>query len=195
MDAIGKILGLVGGNAMGMSSVAGITKDYFDTLKSARDGKLKPKVVLVQICLPVAIGVAAAAVRFCVPNSEELVTGVSIVAALMCGVATLLFQTRVDLRQRFEAESDAFLVEGDLKLVDELFAQVMWAILSGFLLAFFLVLKGALAPALGCLELLARVGYGLVWGFAANFVLTVGVVLKRMRCVYEIVAVHSHSRK
>lgn len=175
---------------MGMSSVAGIAKDYLNSLRSTRDKKLKPKIALVQICLPIGVGVAAFAARFGVPNSSELITGVSIVAALMCGVATLLFQTRVDLRQRFESDGNAFLLEDDLELVDELFAQVMWAILSGFLIALLLVVKGAFAPVFGSVDVLARIGFGLVWCFALSFVLTVGIVLKRMRHVYEIVAVH-----
>lgn len=175
---------------MGMSSVAGIAKDYVNSLRSARDGKLKPRVILVQMGLPLAVGVAAGLLRFGVPNSSELVTGVSIVAALMCGVATLLFQTRVDLRQRFDGRSDAFLTEGDLKLVDELFSQVMWAILSGFLLVFLLVMKSALASVASGIEFFVRLGFGLTWCLAANFVLTVGVVLKRMRSVYCRVAAH-----
>ena len=110
---------------MGMSSVAGIVKDYADSLRSARDGKLKLSFVLVQVGFPLALGVAAGLLGLRIPNSGELVTGVSIVAALMCGVATLLFQTRADLHRRLDAENDAFLTEGDLALVDELFAQVM----------------------------------------------------------------------
>ena len=77
-------------------------------------------------------------------------------AALMCGVATLLFQTRVDLRGRVCGADDHFLNTGDLKLVDELFAQVMWSILSGFLLVFLLLMKNALAGILGELDLLVR---------------------------------------
>ena len=41
---------------MGMSSVAGIAKDYLNSLRGARDKKLKPKIALVQICLPVGVG-------------------------------------------------------------------------------------------------------------------------------------------
>lgn len=175
---------------MGMSSVRGIVKDYVNSLRSARDGKLKPSFVLVQIGSPLVLGLMAGLLRFGVPNTSELVTGVSIVAALMCGVATLLFQTRVDLRQKFDGENDAFLTEDDLRLVDELFAQVMWTILSGFLLVFVLVIKGALPSVLGGIDAIVRLGFGLTWFLAGNFVLTVGVVLKRMRSVYYRVAVH-----
>lgn len=171
---------------MGMSSVAGIWLDYLDSLRSARDGKLKPRAVLGQIGIPLAVGVAAALLRFGVSNAGDIVTGVSIVAALMCGVATLLFQTRVDLRERVCGADDHFLNKGDLKLVDELFAQVMWSILSGFLLVFLLLMKSALAGLLGEFDLLVRAGYGVIWCLVANFVLTVGMVLKRMRRVYQI---------
>lgn len=165
------------------------------TVLGARDGKLKPSFVLVQIGLPLVLGITAGLFRFGVPNSGELLTGVSIVAALMCGVTTLLFQTRVDLRQKFDDESDAFLTDDDLELVDELFAQVMWAILSGFLLAFLLVMKGALSGILGGVDVVVRVGFGLTWFLVGNLVLTVGVVLKRMRSVCYRVAVHRRDFK
>lgn len=178
---------------MGMSSVVGIVKDYGNSLRSARDGKLKPSFVFAQIGIPVALGAIAGVFRFGIPNSGDFVTGVSIVAALMCGVATLLFQTRIDLRQRFDGESDSFLTEGGLRLVDELFAQVMWSILSGFLLVLLLVIGDTLRSAVGDIEIVVRLSYGLTWGMVANFILTVGVVLKRMRSVYYRVAVHKRN--
>lgn len=180
---------------MGMSSVAGIAKSYFDSLRSARDGKLKPVVLIEQFFLPLTCGIAAAFMYFDAPDSEELVTGVSVVAALMCSVATLLFQTRVDLRQRLESGSDAFLTTGDLELVDELFAQVMWSILSGFALVFLLMMRGIAVGTIGDIDVLVRLGFGLVWYLIVNFVLTVCMVLKRIQRVYEVVAVHRRNRE
>ena len=187
------IPGRVRDSTMGMSSVVGIAKDYIHSLKSARDGKMKPAVVLTQICLPIAAGVVAALVRFGVPNSEGLVTGVSIVAALMCSVGTLPFQIRIDLRRLFESKADAFLLEDDIKLVDELFAQVMWSILSGFLLALILVMEAPAVSVFGSMDVFVRTGFGLVWCLVVNFILTVGVVLKRMRRVYVIVAMRNRN--
>lgn len=169
---------------MGMSSVRGILQDYIDSLKSARDGKLKPGTLLFQLGIPFGCGIAAGAVRFGVSEAENIVTGVSIVAALMCGVATLLFQTRIDLRQRFENSKDPFLVERDLRLVDGLFSQVMWSILSGFLLVLFLVLKSSFSSMLASFDVLVRIACCVAWCLIVNFVFTVGVILKRMRCVY-----------
>ena len=51
---------------MGMSSVTGIWLDYLDSLRSARDEKLKLRVVLAQIGIPFAVGVLR---RFCVSVS------------------------------------------------------------------------------------------------------------------------------
>ncbi len=171
---------------MGRSSVVGIAKNYLNSLKSARDDKHKPRVLLVQLGLPFCCGVVAGVLRFGIPNASDLVTGVSIVASLMCGVATLLFQTRIDLRERVDGAVDCFLADDDLRLVDELFAQVMWSILSGFLLVLLLLVKGSFADVFYGNEALVRVGYGLVWCLVLNFVLTVGVVLKRINRVYQI---------
>ncbi len=43
---------------------------------------------------------------------------------------------------------------------------------------------------LGGVDVIVRSGFGLMWFWAGNFVLAVGVVLKRMRSVYYRVAVH-----
>lgn len=188
-------LGRIRDSTMGMSSVAGIAKDYISSLKSARDGKMKPTVLFMQIGFPFVAGIIAALTRFGVPNSEELITGVSIVAALMCGVATLLFQTRINLSKLFENKTNVFLLKDDIRLVDELFAQVMWSILSGFLLALLLVMKTPAVLVFGSLDLFVRVGFGLAWCLVVNFVLTVGMVLKRMRRVYQIVAMRNRISK
>lgn len=173
---------------MSMSSVADIAKDYVHSLKSANDRKLKLGTVLFQLGAPVGLGLLAAAVRLGIPDPSDAVTGVSIVSALMCSVAVLLFQARVDLRHRFESLGDPAFVQGDLDLVDELFAQVLWSILSGFVLVLLLILESAFSSALAGFEPVMRLGCGVAWCLMANFALTVGIVLKRMRRVYRSIA-------
>lgn len=178
-----------------MSSVKSIVVDYFDSLRSARDRRFKLPVLLVQIGFPVLMGVVFGAVGLEIANSGEVVTGVSIVAALMCGVATLLFQIRVNLREKFEDESQAFLTQFDLDLVDELFAQVMWCILTGFFLVLLILAKGVIPGLIVAFPLARNFGLGLMWGLMTNFILTVGLVLKRLNRVYYLVAANKRNRQ
>lgn len=173
---------------MGMSSVWGIAKDYVRSLLSANDGRHKLNTLVGQLGVPLGCGIAAGVARVNVAATDSIITGVSIVAALMCGVATLLFQTRVDLRQRYDSRDNHFFCERDLELVDELFSQVLWSILSGFLLVFILMLKSSFGGELAGFEAIVRLGYGVAWCLIANFVLTVALILKRIRAVYIIIA-------
>lgn len=179
---------------MGMSSVLHIARNYLDSLRSARDGRFKPSVVVGQMLVPVAFGLAMSFFGIDAEEATDIVAGVSIVAALMCAVATLLFQTRIGLREKLDDTGQAFLTESDLTLVDELFAQVMWAILSGFVLVFLLLLKAALLDIIAPVSLAWHSVLFLVWCLAGNFVLTIGIVLRRLDRVYYLVAANKRSK-
>lgn len=173
---------------MGMSSVKYILYDYFNSLRSARDGRFRFSVLFVQVCCPVLIGIIFGAVGFGIVNSSEVVTGVSIVAALMCGVAIMLFQIRIGLQEKFARSRQFFLTEYDLELVDELFAQVMWCILSGFLLVLLILIKGIFPEQIAAAPFARNIGLGVIWSLMTNFILTIGLVLKRINRVYNLVA-------
>ena len=79
-----------------------------------------------------------------------------------------------------------FVTTKDLKLVDELFAAVLWAILFGLVVVLFMVvlewwgvyqLDGFAGRCLSALQIASIV----------HFVFVIGVVLKRLNRVYELV--------
>ena len=87
---------------MGKINLLGVAKEYLNTLRSYRTNKLMPSDFAVQIGLPVLAALAFAIIW---PLDEEklssitgnVISGVSIVSALLCGVAVMVFQLRMQM--------------------------------------------------------------------------------------------------
>ncbi len=169
---------------MGKTSVTGIARSYATTLCNARTGKDMVRDVAIQIVIPIALGCISFFIGLCISDPSNIVVGISIVAALMCAMAVLLFQVRAEIRR----ENNALLVGDDVKLVDETFDDAMWAILVGFLIALYLVI----VDAFGLFECgnivlessLSAIAIALI----AHFVMVVAMCLKRLRAAYDRVA-------
>ena len=174
-----------------MSSVLGIFKRYSATFRSARDGRFLLKPFLAQICIPIVVGALSAVFGPVINNAGNAVTGISVVAALLCAAATMLFQIRIELEERMSKGSQVFLVSGDLDLVDELFSQVIWAILIGFCLVLLMLgydwfnLSDSIDFAIA-----AKVVSGVIVSGVLHFVMVIAMVLKRFTRIYELVAEH-----
>ncbi len=165
---------------MGKSSVIGIAKGHFRTLRDARTGRIRKHDLVWQIGLPVACGIACALCKWHLNDASNAIVGISIVAALMCAMAALIFQIRLDLDKAPVAE------KRDVELIDEVFANVMWAILMGLVLALYLIVVDAMglfnenAPAI----IVSSIAVAL----CAHFVFVVGMCLKRFQRSYERIA-------
>ena len=175
---------------MGMSSVAGIAKSYFSILVNQRTGKVHAGALVVQLGVPFAIGAACLFIDPLVFSPSNAIVGISIVSALLCAMATMLFQTRVSLRNSKEAGEDRFVTEKDLKLIDELFSAVLWAILFGLVTVLLMVaLEWMGACRFG--DGFGRLSSALQIALIGHFVFVIGVILKRLNRVYELVAMHN----
>lgn len=173
---------------MGMSSVVGIAKSYFLTLTNQRTGKIRVSPLVVQFGAPIAIGTICFFVGPLINSPNNAIVGISIVSALLCAMATMLFQIRMSLRASKKAGEDCFVTEKDLKLVDELFVAVLWTILFGLAVVLFMVVL----EWLGVYQLddcVGRCSSALQIAFITHFVFVIGVVLKRLNRVYELVAI------
>ena len=174
---------------MGKTSLKDILDGYLDTLKEQprKPGSAFDKHdLLVQIALPIG---AALLYGTAWPLTGEaldgmcsnVVTGVSIVSSLMCGVAVMIFQLRVQLA----APGDVDASEAEAELVDETFSDVLWTVVVGFAAVLLLILgdvAGAIAPVLR--RVLVSVSIGLV----TNLAIVTCMGLKRMNASYLIVA-------
>lgn len=172
---------------MGMSSVSGIAKAYFSTLVNQRTGGVNAGAVIAQFLMPAIVGAAWALVGPSISTPGNAIVGISIVSALLCAMATMLFQIRIDLRIRATEGTESFVTAQDLKLIDQLFSAVLWAILFGL----FIVLAMVVSEWFGAFQLVglpAKFIAGFVVFFIGHFVFVIGTILKRMNRVYEIVA-------
>lgn len=172
---------------MGMSSVLGIGKAYLSTLKDQRAGNCNTSAIIAQFGIPVFAGIAWAFYGPTISTPGNAIVGISIVSALLCAMATMLFQVRVDLRVRKKEGRETFVTEKDLALIDQLFSAVIWAILFGLLV----VLAMVVLEWLGAFRLEgapAQIVAGLLVALTAHFMFVIGTILKRLNRVYEIVA-------
>lgn len=167
---------------MGKTSLLGVARAYFNTLRSYRTKRVMLSDLIVQIGLP-----AVAAVSFAVlwPLGEDelssvssnVISGVSIVSALLCGVAVMVFQLRVQMSAQGERPSR----EKVRLLVDETFYDILWAVVAGFISVFLTVAMGVAEG----VEVLQRVLAGLAVLFLGNFVLVTCMCVKRLSSTYK----------
>lgn len=185
---------------MGKSSVVGIFKGYVRTLRDTRNGEkacVRPADVLVQIVLPIAIGIGCFFTGWHLANPSNAIVGISIVSALMCAMATLLFQIRGQMAEEpgeapVEGSNAALFPSFRMKLcdkrfIDEVFDDVMWAILVGLTLSLYLIVIdaiGLLADGGAASRILSSIAVAA----CAHFVLVIGMCLKRLRSAYNVVS-------
>lgn len=172
---------------LGMSSVSAIVENYFKSLSDQQSEKKSKKTICAQIALPVCLGAAFGLFGPIIRIYNDAIVGISIVSALLCAMATLLFQTRSDWHFSRKKEVESFVTDKDLELVDQLFAAVMWAILFGLVTTFVMIVVSWLDGA----WLDNHIGHifsGVIIAFVIHFVFVVGLILKRLNRVYDLFA-------
>lgn len=83
---------------MGKSSVFSIVTGHFRTLYDARSGRIRIRDLIFQLGLPLALAATSQLLSWQLREVGNVIVGVSIVAALLCAMATLIFQIRVNLQ-------------------------------------------------------------------------------------------------
>lgn len=167
-------------------SLAAILKGYLETLRDDGMGRVSFADIFIQIVVPVLAGVAMFADRewfHAFPQgdgsvSTNVITGVSIASALLCAVDVLVFQLRFDMGQSEEPH-----LGRTVRLVDELFVDVLWAIVEGFIIVALLTVRGFFK---GCV--VDNVLLGVAVALLCNFSLVMCMSLKRMNAAYERVS-------
>lgn len=150
-------------------SLVKIFVDYFHTLKNAETNKISIADILVQFIFPILIGIAYACLNFKLEG--DVIAGVvATVSALMCAVAIMLYQTRMQA-----AKDEAFTESRQRKLIDELFSDVVWGICAGFFLVIIIVFLGDFCWIVGFEACLL-----------AHFFLVCMMCLKRINSAYDL---------
>lgn len=165
---------------MSKASIRDIGKDYIQTLRDNSDGldRLSLADLFEQVGIPVALGAVAVGLNWKLADTSGLIAAISIVASLMCAVAVLLFEIR---SQEFGQK----LTPQERRLQDETFADVMWAIVVGFLISALLVAGEQVSVFAD--EDYGRFGSGLVAALCLHFGIVILMALKRLRAVYSAI--------
>ncbi|WP_419044880.1 hypothetical protein [Enorma massiliensis] len=170
---------------MGKMNLWLVARGYLSTLVDARTEKISPIDMTVQVAAPVVCGVVF---YFVWPLSNEavenlaegFVSGVSIVSALLCGVAVMVFQLRLQLASQTKPQPTL----RESKLIDEMFYDVLWAVVVGFGSVLLLVLRDAAPFGLEAWKAIVSVAGALL----LNFIMVTCMCLKRLGAAYEIVS-------
>lgn len=172
---------------MGKISILRVVRQYFGTLRdNRRDGVYVPD-FLMQIMLPVLGSATYGVFRYLgmAPVgggnvSNNIVAIVSIVSALLCGAAVMIFQLRFDI---IDSPVSSFASKNELAIVDEIYYVMLWAIMEGFIVAGVLTVRGVChGRAVDCV--LVSVALCLF----SNFCLVLMMCIKRMSKAYEFVS-------
>ena len=125
--------------------------------------------ILIQLVLPILIGVICALFNLCL-DLGIIASVVATISALMCAVAIMLYQTRIQL-----SNETYFSESRQRRLIDELFSDIAWIICVGFLLVMLIVFLGRFSWITG-----------LVTCLLSHFFLVGLMCLKRINSAYEI---------
>lgn len=167
---------------MGKINFWAILIKYIDTLRNYRTNKISPGDVTVQLVIPALLSVAlffkwSDGWVNCGDLITNLISCISIISGLMCGVAVLLFQ----LRLQMGSQKDPKPLDREFTLVDESFHISMWVVLDGLLVVGFL----CIAPLTKNInEIFSRLLFCLAAFFLLNFLLVTLMALKRISAAY-----------
>lgn len=170
---------------MGKLGLGSVAKGYIETLHRGRDGGVHKLDIIVQIIAPILCGIALASFggpllslgKSALPNA---VVAVSIVSALMCALAVMVFQLRMQA-----AQGEDSMTRDELRFIDEFFSDVLWAIVIGFASVVLMVGAGADADVP---EVLLRVAAGAALAALLNFGMVTCMCIKRLNAAYKIMS-------
>jgi hypothetical protein len=184
---------------MGKMSLKDVRKGYWKTLRNASSGRPCVSDIVFQIVAPLLVFAVVFSVDWPLTVSDlgkvtsDVVTGVSIVSSLMCGVATMIFQLRVQISQSTStanvdegpSEGDKALSKNEIVLVDEMFHDVLWSVVVGFAAVIVIVLGDIIGPSSA---FLGKLALSLALGLVIHLAMVTCMSIKRMNAAYEIVA-------
>jgi uncharacterized membrane protein YhaH (DUF805 family) len=161
------------------SSPGPIIVDHLGTFRDAGTGKRSFWDFLLQLGLPIAVAVLSAFAGYRATDIGAFLGGVAVFAALLFALVVFVFQLRITAGNDPVASGRKIL----LKLLDELFANVSYAVLIGLLTT----CLGIIAIWVGHEKEGAPVWVScLLVGTVTHLVLTILMCLKRINSAYRM---------
>jgi hypothetical protein len=152
--------------------------DHYDTLRDARNGRIRIWDWMIYFGLPLGLFALVLVLGGRAGHVPELLAAVAILTGLIFNVFVLLF----DLTARAADKTDAAHLPTINKLADELRANISYAVLLGLALTAAL---GGLAMFTDTSQPLNPVATATITGVAVQMLLTISMILKRIRALYR----------
>ncbi len=169
---------------MGKAGIGRIFKNYCDTLRTGVYRNRNWRDYVTHFAIPAIVAIAifvapqsvSSSIRSCFGNA---ITALSIVSALLCGLAVAVFQLRIQI----SSGSSGVEVRGaEVELIDELFAAILWAVVAGFSAAGLMVVAGIDNLA----NVVCDIATACSLGVTCNFAVVVCMCLKRLSIAYHL---------
>lgn len=170
---------------MGKISLRGLFVRYLKTLHSVDDDSLYKPDIFVHFVIPIGFFIwaiidtdNAATVRAYFANA---MTAISVISGFMCGLAVMIFELRINLNQ-----SNGELGESaqEIKLIDELFSDVLWSVVVGFLTVGCMAISGEIDDTAAVNNLFTAFSLAL----CCNFIVVTLMCLKRIDVCYQVIS-------
>ena len=134
--------------------------------------------------IPLAIGIAAAALKVRLHSIDALLTGVSILTGLLFGLLVYILQLGLQARERGESGRDL------KQLIAELRANVTWCCFTGIVISIGLVLVASRSDGGGATR---PIETAILAALGAHMALTLLMVLNRVRATFNMMMSRMHS--
>ncbi|QRP45772.1 hypothetical protein [Amycolatopsis sp. FDAARGOS 1241] len=152
--------------------------DHYETLRDHETGRARLRDYAVFVGIPAALGGLVWLRGAHAAHVPEVLAAVAILTGLIFNVFVLLF----DLTMRATDRTDPAYLDTVTRLVDELRANISYAVLLGLVLT---SLLGGLALFTDTSQALTTPVSALVVALASQMLLTVSMILKRIRALYR----------
>lgn len=169
-------------------SLMSVVADQYGTLVDAKTGRPRPEDFFVVLALPLVALAVSLLAGWQVGVVSELIAAVSITTGLLFGLVVFLFQLRVQIGA---AERTERVPPAAVRLVDEMFRNVAYAIVVGFVLTGVTIVGAATRvdpPGSAPLEGMGEGMTAVVLALVTHFLLVLAMCLKRLTSAYSLVA-------
>lgn len=169
-------------------SLVPVVTEQYGTLVDSRTGRRRLEDYFVVIGLPIGVAVISMVASWRIAIVGELISAVSIITGLLFALVIFLFQLRLQLGKQ---ETAARIPRPAVKLIDEMFANVCYAIVVGFMVTGVTLVGAATRVNPTGPDPLEPINLALsaaVLALLTHFLLVLAMCLKRLVSAYEKVA-------
>lgn len=165
-------------------SAVGLVQDHYETLRNYQTNRAKPGDYLVYLGIPTLVAVTSWFLGGQARNIPEVLAAVAILTGLIFNVFVLIFDLTARTADSLAGASRTLVS----RLVDELRANVSYAVLVGLVLT---VTLGGIAMFANTTDPLGRPATAAIVFAGTHMLLTVFMILKRVRATFR--AFHQHA--